>query len=777
MNEIKLKTDVLVIGAGLAGICAAIAAAREDSSVILLEKFLVLGGNSSADAGVHPSGAHRFHTFSAETGIIEEITETAAWYLAKTVTPDMHYNISPMWDTILYQTLKQAGVEVLRSHYAKEPVMNGNHIAGVIVEDTGAYKTKYIEVGTAVIDASGDGSISALAGAEYKMGREGKAVYGERLAPEEESPVTMGSSLVGLIRNTGKPVEFIPPPGTPDFYPGYSENPGLSPGKDDYQYFFFPTETGGNHNTIEDERQIYETATMCIYSAWNHIKNGVDREKAKNWELSYLGSRLCKRESRRFMGDYVLTQQDVESGKIFDDAIGYGGFALDIHYPRPEKPDYVKIVYFSIPPIYTIPFRSIYSKDVDNLFFSSRMMSVSHIAHGTVRLQRTLCTAGQAAGTAAAMCKRLNCSPRDIYKKHIEELQQRLLRNDVSVPGLINLDKNDLAKKASVSATSERHFRAERTDEWIDITKTPAGIMLWDWPQKLDRISFKFVNNGSAPIKLRARLLLRKWPLLYKNHGDHSADVYKLAFHYEKRINEVEWGYDNGKNIFDETASVFAEAAPGENFASFNFYVPLIKKDERVDEERYIIIIENMESTETEIKMAIENRFYDFARFVTDGTDAYNAYAKCPVFEISPSHVYAEASNLVNGKNRRFSYNPVRMWQSDPSLNLPQSVTLDWDKPQNFSMVQITFDTIERTYREMPLDCGKRVSEMTVRDYKLEALVNGEWVMITDVKDNYRRFRRHSFVKILTANLKLTVNKTWGNEGYARIYEIRVYNE
>jgi hypothetical protein len=775
MNDNRLNSDVLVIGAGLAGICAAIAAAREGCSVILLEKFLVLGGNSSADAGVHPSGAHRFHTFSAETGIIEEITETAAWYMAKTVTPDMHYNISPMWDTILYQTLKQAGVTVLRSHYAKEPVMDKTRIAGVIVEDTGTYKTKYIEVNTAVIDASGDGSISALAGAEYRMGREGKAVYGERLAPEKDSPVTMGSSLVGMIRNAGKPVEFIPPPGTPDFYPGYNENPGLNPGKDDYQFFFFPTETGGNRNTIEDEQEIYDTATMCIYSAWNRIKNGADREKAKNWELSFLGSRLCKRESRRFMGDYVLTQQDVESGKVFDDAIGYGGFALDIHYPRPEKPDYVKIVYFSIPPIYTIPYRSIYSRDVDNLFFSSRLMSVSHIAHGSVRLQRTLCTVGQAAGTAAAMCKQFNCQPRGIYQNHMEELQQRLLRNDASIPGIKNLDKNDLARKAVVSATSERKFIAKQADEWLDITKAPTGMMLWDWPEKLDRISFKFANTGGTPVKLKAGLLLREWPMGYKNHGEHTGNVYKLAFNYEKRINEVEWGFDNRKEVFNEIAAAHAFAAPGENVITFDFNVPLINKNECVDEERYIIIIENTELPEARIKMAVENRFYDFARLVTDAGDIYNAYAKCPVFEISPEHVYAEASNLINGRNRRFSYNPVRMWQSDPSLALPQSVTFDWDEPQDISIVQITFDSIERTYREMPLDSGKRVSDILVRDYTLEVFINGEWVVIENVKDNYRRFRRHSFANTETGKLRLTVNKTWNDQGIARIYEVRVY--
>ena len=772
MNELKLKTDVLVIGAGLAGICAAIAAAREGCDVILLEKFLVLGGNSSADAGVHPSGAHRFHTFAAETGIIEEISETAAWYRAKTITPDLHYNISPMWDTVLYQTLKEAGVDVLRSHYAKQPVMEGARIAGVIAEDTGTYQTKYIEVGTAVIDASGDGSISALAGAEYRMGRESRHAYGERLAPESDSPVTMGSSLVGMIRNVGRPVEFIPPPGTPDFYPGYSENPSLNPGIDDYQYFFFPVETGGNRNTIEDERQIYETATMCIYSAWNRIKNGKDKEKAMNWELSWLGSRLCKRESRRFMGDYVLTQQDAESGKIFEDAIGYGGFALDIHYPRPEKPDYVKIVYFSIPPIYTIPYRCIYSKDVENLFFASRLLSVSHIAHGTTRLQRTLCTVGQAAGTAAAMCKRLNCFPRDIYINHMKELQQILLRNDASVPGLRNDDDKDLAKKAKVSATSERIFKASRTDAWVDLPVIPAGIMLWDWPERFDSISFKINNSSDIPVLLRAKLLLRNWPQMYKTHGDHASSNYIAAFNYEKRVNEVEWGFDNRKAVFMEQAVAETFAAPGESMAKFVFNIPLIEKNECVDEERYIILVESVEKSS--VKMAVENRFYDFARFVTDAGKEYEAEAKCPVFDISPMPAYAEAANLINGSNRRFSYNPVGMWQSDPSLELPQSVTFTWNEPQDVTSVQITFDTIERTYREMPLDCDKRVSDILARDYTVEARINGEWTIITEEKDNYRRFRRHKCNKIKTDEIRLTVKKTW-NGGNARVYEVRVY--
>jgi flavin-dependent dehydrogenase len=175
--EIDFFTDVLVIGAGLAGICASIAASRLGCSVTLVEKSLVLGGNSGPDAGVHPSGAHRFHTFAAETGIIEELIETAAWQEAKTISTDMHYNSHMLWDGVLYRALLDAGVQVLRSHYARDCVVEDGIIQSVIVEDTGAYRTKVIKIGTAVIESSGDGHIADRAGADWRQGREAKSMY------------------------------------------------------------------------------------------------------------------------------------------------------------------------------------------------------------------------------------------------------------------------------------------------------------------------------------------------------------------------------------------------------------------------------------------------------------------------------------------------------------------------------------------------------------------------------------------------------------------------
>ncbi|MGC9360528.1 MAG: FAD-dependent oxidoreductase, partial [Anaerolineae bacterium] len=190
--------DVLVIGAGVAGVCAAIQAARLGSSVILAEMDAVLGGNSGPNLGVHVSGAHSFHPYAGETGIIDELEAHAAAHGAKTRSYDMHYNISRLWEAELATALGQAGVIVLKRHYAREPIMEGDRIAAVMLEDLGTYGTCEIHVRHVVVDASGDGQIAYLAGAEYARGREGKDVYGERSAPAQSDAETLGTSITAL---------------------------------------------------------------------------------------------------------------------------------------------------------------------------------------------------------------------------------------------------------------------------------------------------------------------------------------------------------------------------------------------------------------------------------------------------------------------------------------------------------------------------------------------------------------------------------------------------
>jgi hypothetical protein len=573
----------------------------------------------------------------------------------------------------------------------------------------------------------------------------------------------MGSSVVALVRRTDFPVKFVPPPGTSPFYPGYLGSPDFQPGPGETLRFFYPTETGGQRNTIDDEPEIFDKALDQLYSAWDYVKNVRYVNEAKNWELVWVGPRVCKRESRRFIGDYVLNGNDVESGRFFNDAIAFGGFAEDIHYPREEKPEYVNVAYHGIPPIYTIPYRSIYSKDIGNLFYASRLLSVSHIAHGTVRLQRTLAAIGQAAGAAAWLCKRYACGPRDIYTKHIAELQQQLLKDDASIPGVISADPLNLAPHAAISADEERRFLPDSPDRWLVLTLA-CGVMLWDWPKHLESVSFLLKNSGEET-KLQASLKLRSWPRGWKKHTP------PVGFPYEAAVNEVEWADDNSTAVFKETAKAEALVPRGEYYVKFQWNLNLIPKQDTCDEERYLIEIE----MNPRISLAIDNRFFAAARFVRKIDDCYEAGPHCPVMTIEPVLACGEAANIIDGVSRRFSYNPLHMWQTRTPA--PHYVVLEWKVPQKIGMVQITFDTLTRTFHEMPLDCGKRVHEKCVKNYRLLALINDAWVLLVDVRDNFRRFRRHVFEQFVTDKLMLAVDASWGGDQPVGVYEIRVYEK
>ncbi len=761
----KISTDILVIGAGLAGVCAAISAARNGCSVVLLEKYRTLGGNGGPEVGVHPSGAHRFHPYAAETGIMEEIIEETAWQGAKTLTYNHHYNTSQQWDTVMSDKLKAAGVTVLRCNYAKEPVMEDGAIKKVIVEDISTYHTREITVNIAVVDSSGDGNVSALAGAEFRMGREDKATYNERSAPEKADNITLGSSLVAYVRKSEKEVPFFAPDDIPEYYPGYEHSPTKFRASGESVHIY-PTETGGENDsdTIEDEHEIYNTLLNQLYAWWERGKR--EFPENKNWELTWVSPRVAKRESRRFVGPYTLTQNDVEDGKIFDDAIGFGGFAEDLHYPRPEREKYIEINYIAIPPLYSIPYRSAYSKDIKNLFFASRLCSVSHLAHGTVRLQRTLSTLGMAVGVAAGLCKKYGCTPNDIYEKHLEELQQTMLKQDISVMGKKNTDENDLARKATVTADSYQKFGVAETNEFSPLKDTQT-LMLWDWKERLDTFSCYLKNEEETEKEITATLRLYNPSRKYKENSENK------KFSYFGTANQMEWGVDDTREKFQIVKEVnFTVPAKYEGWCEIPFNTELIVKDEYNDDARYAVELSDTEG----VFWSVSHKHYDFCRRANwcEGDAEYVSLYEGLAFNISPTPLYGNPENVIDGVNRRWSTNPVHAWISENGK--PQSIVLSWDNEVEFNTVNITFDTLTRAYERMPLDCCQRVNPMLVKKYSVEALIGGEWVKLAEKDNNYNRFNSISFDAVKTEKLRINTLETW-NGGESRVYEIRVYKE
>ncbi|MBM4086082.1 MAG: FAD-dependent oxidoreductase, partial [Planctomycetes bacterium] len=667
--------DVLVIGGGMAGICAAIAASRNGCETALIEMDELLGGNASPLLGVHVSGAHSFHPYASETGIIEEIELEAARQAAKTRTWGSHYNISYQWDLVLQQKLEEAGVRVFRRHQGRRAITEGRRVVGVVIEDIQHFQTKLFHVRHGIIDASGDGVVAEDAGAAFMWGTEGRDRFGERSAPEQDSPHTMGTSLTALVLRREQPVEFVMPPefaaraaadkpmevkrrdaastlpapaaadklievkrrdaastlpasaatdnpievkrrDAASTLPATAaaDNPievkrrdaastlpapaaGDKPHERMKGYpaswnpkaefcFLWVTESGGERNTITDDAEIRREILFQLYRCWDNVKNFSFVEEARNWELVWVSPKSGKRESRRFVGDYVLTQTDVESARQFEDAIGYGGYGVDIHEPVGKR---CKIVFHSIPPLWSFPYRSAYSKDFDNLWLAGRLMSVTHLALGTVRLMRTLACIGQGVGTAVALVKRYGCTAREVYERHHEQLQQTLLRQDATLLGVTNSDPSDLSRQATVSATSEMRHGATRIAGYLPLD-VPRGVQLWDWASTLETVEFFVRNTTDREQRLTLRLGLfeseRPWKL---------EQEFAPFKHLRTAGNRMEWGSDNRIARFKTVAETMAVAPVGfEGWLRFAFPTPvtMAPKDPTSDENRYSLLLD-----------------------------------------------------------------------------------------------------------------------------------------------------------------------------------------
>ncbi|HEX2951538.1 MAG TPA: FAD-dependent oxidoreductase [Armatimonadota bacterium] len=770
----EITCDVLVIGGGMAAICAAIAAARNGCDTALVEMDEMLGGNSSPLLGVHVSGAHSFHPFAAETGIIEELELEAAHEAAKTRTFYTHYNISHQWDLVLAHKLHEAGVRIFRRHQGRRAIVDGRRIIGALVEDIQHFQTKLFNVRHGVIDGSGDGTVAADAGASYMMGTESSKLFGERSGFAENAADTMGTSITALVLRRDQPIDFVMPAefherathdGAHEQLSGYPScwNPQAR------ACFLWCTESGGGQNTIHDDAEIRQELLYQLYRCWDNVKHHSFVEEARNWELVWVSPKSGKRESRRFIGDIVLTQTDVEATHQFDDSIGFGGYGIDVHEVDGKGS---RIVFYSVPPLWNFPYRASYSRDFDNLWLAGRLMSVSHLALGTVRLMRTLAGIGQGVGTAVALAMQHACPASDIYTQHRNALQQCLLRQDATILAAANTDPLDLARHASVTASSEMSHGATRISGYLPLD-IPRGVQLWDWAPTLNAVDFYVRNTSEEAQHLTLHLQQFSREVPWK-----TLDEFTPFIHISTPANRMEWGNDNTVEKFvtvAETTAIVPADFDGWVTCAFPLAITMMPVDETSDENRYNLLLDACPG----IELGVDEHQYDFAlrlyqpentrEFVVDG----NSHA----FRLTPAPQYGEATNVIDGHHRRYSTNPVHAWLSDFDAPLPQSITLTFPSPTTISSVQLTFDTLERSFLSSPINCDDRHARRCVSDYTIEVdTVNG-WQEITREEGNYQRHCIHTFTPRMARALRLTVTGVNDDHYRARVYEIRVYGQ
>jgi hypothetical protein len=442
----RIETDILIAGGGMSGVCAALAAARNGGKVVLLQDRSRLGGNASSEIRMHIVGASQLKQVWRETGILEELM------LTESVTnPQASYE---MLDYVLYdKVFSEKNITLLLDTVMYEVFTEGDTISRI---NAFCSPTEELYEITAkkFADCTGDGTLAALAGAEFMRGREAKSTYNESLGLEKADDITMGNSLMFEAQQHDKPMPFV----APTWARKYTFKDFQHRKIGSYEYGYWWIELGGMEDIVNDGQKIRDDLMAVVFGIWDYIKNSGDHPKAANWALSWFGLIPGKRESRRITGDYVMTQRDAQAPSLLEDRVAYGGWPLDDHLPE-GMDDTSQKPFRSIPlkGPYSIPMRSLYSKTFDNLYMAGRNISVSHVALSTTRVMATCAVLGQAIGTAMAYNIGQGLTPRQLCsdKKHIDRLQQILLRQDQAMLGVVNTDEQDIARSAAVSASHE----------------------------------------------------------------------------------------------------------------------------------------------------------------------------------------------------------------------------------------------------------------------------------------------------------------------------------
>lgn len=406
------RFDLVVVGGGMAGTAAAVTAARLGLETALVQDRPVLGGNNSSEIRVHLGGEIKQPPFPALGDVVKELRSRAQG----------NGEPAPAYEDEKKLCLARntKGLHLFLSMHAFAVEKEGSRIRAV--------HARHVESGNELrfsaplfADCTGDGALGFLAGAEFRIGREGRDETGESMAPEHGDRMTMGATLLWYAEETPDPVPFPECP----WAVAFTERTCLHTLRGDWNW-----EAGMSRDMIGELETIRDYLFRVIYGNWAFLKNRSRRkERYAHRRLAWMGYIAGKRESRRLLGDKVLTQQDIQSGRVFPDACVTATWPIDIHEPDPRLLDrfqgepFLSVARYGKKAPYPIPYRCLYSRNVSNLFMAGRDISVTHVALGSVRVQNTTGMMGEVVGMAARVCKAYSCEPRDVYEKHLDALK------------------------------------------------------------------------------------------------------------------------------------------------------------------------------------------------------------------------------------------------------------------------------------------------------------------------------------------------------------------
>jgi hypothetical protein len=521
MALLELRTDILVAGGGLAGVCAAMSAARNGAKVVLVQDRSRLGGNSSSEVKMHVVGSnsHKSRPGWREGGLIEELRLDDA-----ANNPQRCWEL---WDLLLYdKVISEPNITLLLETVLYSATMAKGSVTEVMARCDKS-ETLYRITAKLYVDATGDSRLGLEAGADMRSGREARSEFNESLAPEKRDDETLGSSILFTSKLFRKPMPYTAPKWARKVSKEHLRFRNIGP--ENWEYGYWWIEWGGNRDIIRDNERIRFELLSIVTGVWDYIKNSGDYPDSAYWALDWIGMMPGKRGSRRLIGDVIVTQSDLTRG-TWPDAVAMGGWPMDDHPPGGfDRSDLPPNTVLRTDQVYDIPLRAMYSRNVPNLMMAGRNISTTHAAFTSTRVMGTCASVGQAVGTTAAMCCERGLLPRELAASAqlVSSLQQMLVRQDQSIRTVLNTDERDLARRASIRASAQlpeapAHLVVDGSDRDIPANKKtnqPAEVhhwaarlaaegawieLRWDRPQRIREVVLKFDSGFMRELTLSA---------------------------------------------------------------------------------------------------------------------------------------------------------------------------------------------------------------------------------------------------------------------------------
>jgi FAD dependent oxidoreductase len=709
-KTISTKSDLVVIGGGLAGLCCAIAAARDGITVTLVQDRPVLGGNASSEVRLWTLGATSHmgnnNRWSREGGIIDEI-------LVENMYRNKEGN-TLIFDTILLEkVINEKNITLLLNTSVYDVKKSDANTISQVIGFCSQNSTTYELSATLFCDASGDGIVGFQAGAAFRMGAETVEEFGEKFAPDISYGELLGHTIYFYSKNVGAPVKYV----APEFaLKDITKIPRYKVLNDkDFGCRLWWLEYGGRRDTIHESEDIKWELWKVVYGVWDYIKNSGEFPDSENLTLEWVGTIPGKRESRRFEGLYMIKQQDLVNQVQFDDAVSFGGWAVDLHPSDGVYDSKPGCTQYHSKGIYQIPLRTMISKNISNLFLGGRIISATHVAFGSTRVMATTALSGQAVGYAAAQCVKNKILPADLLEENqIRKLQQTLSVNGQSIPGIAINKTENLVNSAKISTSSTFKLDSLKPNgNWFNLNIGVAQLLPLEANTKYN-YSFSFVAKEATKVQVDLRTSERM--------GSYTPDAI-----LESKTLELVAGEQEISFSFDTVLTQNQYA-----FITFlsNELVAIRQTEQRLT---------GLVSVFNAVNKAVNN---NGKQTPPDniGIDSFEFWipqrrpnGQNLAFSISTAIELYKSENLCNGFVR--PYLGTNAWAAELTDSQPK-ITLEWNEAKEINSIKLFFDTdYDHAMESSLMGHPESVMPFCARSYKI---IDQNGNLVYEMKANHQ---------------------------------------